>query len=274
VDSISNKKYPGEITIIALGALSNIALACDIDNKFANNVKHLVYMGMGNRLPKKQTELFPFTEPDEVYAPGKVYMCFPNHNISSDTWAAVKVFESAMSISVINDAVTNELWWAGESAAKLRKAETIGEFQVVGKLLDVWLKYRTSIFCKEIKGTCPHDAITTIEAIYPEKYVEYIRGHLMIHEWAGFSSFVTDPLGPHRIGVKMKPNDIVLKEQPSLGINLDDIKLNTTTTDNNSIGKKDYDNGTNHLFIQWLSSILSPPLPTTTSSNTTIISAS
>jgi len=108
-------------------------------------------------------------------------------------------------------------------------------------------------FFKEIKGTCPHDAITTIEAIYPEKYVEYIRGHLMIHEWAGFCSFVTDPLGPHRIGVKMKPNDI--------GINLD-IQPNQTTDTIKS--KKDYDNGTNHSFIKWLSSILSPPSSTTT----------
>lgn len=26
----------------------------------------------------------------------------------------------------------------------------------------------------------------------------------MIHEWAGFSSFVLDPCGPHRIGVTVK----------------------------------------------------------------------
>jgi len=38
------------------------------------------------------------------------------------------------------------------------------------------------------------------EAIYPEKFVGYVRGHVMVHEWAGFTSFVPDPNGPHRIG--------------------------------------------------------------------------
>lgn len=49
-------------------------------------------------------------------------------------------------------------------------------------------------------GTCPHDAITTAEAVYPGRFAEYARGRLLIHEWAGFAAFVLDPEGPHRIG--------------------------------------------------------------------------
>lgn len=55
------------------------------------------------------------------------------------------------------------------------------------------------------QGTCPHDVLTTAEAVYPERFVVYARGHLIIHEWAGYSSFVLDPVnGHHRIGVALK----------------------------------------------------------------------
>jgi hypothetical protein len=45
--------------------------------------------------------------------------------------------------------------------------------------------------------------ITTAEAVYPGKFVKFVRGRLLIHEWAGFSSFVPDPMGNHRIGLSM-----------------------------------------------------------------------
>eukprot|EP01119_Soliformovum_irregulare_P013078 TRINITY_DN3451_c0_g1_i7.p2 TRINITY_DN3451_c0_g1~~TRINITY_DN3451_c0_g1_i7.p2 ORF type:complete len:190 (-),score=69.79 TRINITY_DN3451_c0_g1_i7:216-785(-) len=41
------------------------------------------------------------------------------------------------------------------------------------------------------------------KAIFPHRFVKYARGHLMVHEWAGFTSFVLDPKGPHRIGVSV-----------------------------------------------------------------------
>lgn len=43
VDSV--KKYPGEITIIAVGPLTNIALAIKKDPDFAKNVKEIIFMG-------------------------------------------------------------------------------------------------------------------------------------------------------------------------------------------------------------------------------------
>jgi len=30
-----------------------------------------------------------------------------------------------------------------------------------------------------------------------------VRGHLMVHEWAAFTTFVADPNGPHRIGASV-----------------------------------------------------------------------
>lgn len=89
--------------------------------------------------------------------------------------------------------------------------------RIGGLLLSEWLEYRTAIFNTPVKGTCPHDALTVMEAVYPGlclrpeptdivagKFVEYKRGWLVAHEWAGYTSFVCDPTGPHRIGIAMK----------------------------------------------------------------------
>jgi hypothetical protein len=212
-----------------------------------------------------------------------VYHHYPNHNISSDTLAAVRVFATeGLRIDVINDAVTNKIWWTGDPCLALMNVRALAprwrclvvmiwivydtlqatappESEVVGRLLKTWLFYRSAIFYREVRGTCPHDALTVAEAIYPgahwnpavcarntspliacayvrscvcsDRFVQYARGHLMIHEWyahdhtkrgcdksgfvefssgalvctrhirAGFSTFVLDEGGPHRIGV-------------------------------------------------------------------------
>jgi hypothetical protein len=104
----------------------------------------------------------------------------------------------------VNDTVTNKLWWDGEPCLRLMHAVAPPESKIVGILLQVWLEYRSHIFFRAIRGTCPHDPLTVGESVYPGRFVQYARGHLMIHEWAGFSSFVLDPLGPHRIGVSVQ----------------------------------------------------------------------
>eukprot|EP01114_Cavostelium_apophysatum_P019209 TRINITY_DN6127_c0_g1_i2.p1 TRINITY_DN6127_c0_g1~~TRINITY_DN6127_c0_g1_i2.p1 ORF type:complete len:420 (-),score=57.91 TRINITY_DN6127_c0_g1_i2:975-2234(-) len=205
----SARAHPGELVLIGVGAATNIAIALGIEPKLPKLVKRLVYMGMGQRFNYSQTNLFPYQQKSAPMEPGKVYFFNPNHNISADTLAAVRVFQQEFKTYVVNDSVTNELWFNGEACASLRKAQSPPENQVVGKLLDCWLQYRSRIFYKEIKGTCPHDALTVAEAIYPGRFVEYATGHLLIHEWAGFSSFVPDPNGPHKIGVSVKVTEFM-----------------------------------------------------------------
>jgi hypothetical protein len=78
------------------------------------------------------------------------------------------------------------------------------------------------VFFTPVTGTCPHDPLTVAEAVYPGfffcltiflltgRFVKYARGHLMIHEWAGFPTFVLDPKGPHRIGVSISDDDFLM----------------------------------------------------------------
>lgn len=39
------RKHPGEVTILAVGACTNVALACMLDHTFAENTKGIIYMG-------------------------------------------------------------------------------------------------------------------------------------------------------------------------------------------------------------------------------------
>ena len=71
---------------------------------------------------------------------------------------------------------------------------------MVGKQLDVWLKYRTRAFRRPIRGTCPHDALTVAEAIHPGRFVKYVRGRISVHS-DGATSFSLEPDGPHRVGI-------------------------------------------------------------------------
>jgi hypothetical protein len=64
---------------------------------------------------------------------------------------------------------------------------------IVGTLLDVWLKHRCFAFKQEVKGTCPHDALTTIEALYPGNFLNYVQGHLIVDESNGNTCFIYDP---------------------------------------------------------------------------------
>lgn len=117
-------------------------------------------MGMGQRLNSAQTDDYLFHPPDEEFDFGNgnkllVWLCFsnnmtvyilkychchptqthhhiavyhhyPNHNISSDTLAAVRVFATeGLRIDVINDAVTNKVWWSGAPCLGLMEVSNL-----------------------------------------------------------------------------------------------------------------------------------------------------
>ena len=78
-------------------------------------------MGMGNRIKSEQTKTFEWTSPEEPIVPEKVYYYYPNHNISSDTLGCAQVFRSGVKVTVVNDTVTNKLWFEGPACDELRR---------------------------------------------------------------------------------------------------------------------------------------------------------
>eukprot|EP01122_Echinamoeba_exundans_P008116 TRINITY_DN262_c0_g2_i1.p1 TRINITY_DN262_c0_g2~~TRINITY_DN262_c0_g2_i1.p1 ORF type:complete len:442 (+),score=63.46 TRINITY_DN262_c0_g2_i1:137-1462(+) len=199
--SIVNRN-PGEIVLLGLGALTNIGQAILLGGEeFKKNVKRIVYMGQGHRMKQLDPKLPEwFKGPNDPYQLGGAYPHYPNHNLSSDTMGAMITFESGIPLTMVNDAVTNKLWFDGADCLKLAQATAPGHCREVGNLLRVWLTYRSHIFFRAIRGTCPHDALTLVEAIYPHRYMKFVRGWVIIHEWAAFSTFIPDPDGPHEIG--------------------------------------------------------------------------
>jgi len=150
--------------------------------------------------------------PREPVSPGAgvPWLHYPNLNLVGDTLAAIRVFESGIPVDVVGHAVTSQLWWGAPDEATsgacraLREAKE-GAAAVVGKLLDVWLRYRTAIFGRPVGGTCPHDPLAVTEASYPGRFLELSApGHLIVHEWAAFATFVCGEGGPHRLATSVR----------------------------------------------------------------------
>lgn len=78
-------------------------------------------MGMGNRMRAQQAQTFEWTAPDAPIEPEKLFYYYPNHNISSDTLGCVQVFRSGVKVTVVNDTVTNKLWFEGSACDELRR---------------------------------------------------------------------------------------------------------------------------------------------------------
>ncbi|KAH3744592.1 purine nucleosidase [Pelomyxa schiedti] len=205
-------QYPGEVTLICIGAMTNVAIAVKKQPDLAGKIKHIVFMAQGGRMhddvPTKWAEIyFPIPKRAAPITPGMCFSFYPDHNIKQDLESASFVCETGIPMSFINTTVTTKNWFTGPKCEELLRfgdsatTKPFTDAEVVGLLLREWFEYRSGIFRTRINGTCPHDPLTTYEAVYPGSFVTYAQGHICMHRHAGYSSFVLDPTGPHRIGV-------------------------------------------------------------------------
>ena len=93
-------KYPGEVTILTLGPLTNIALALDIDPSIAKNTKRLVSMG------------------GAVFTHGNVTAC-SEANMHADSAAAKNVLSSGFETFLIGLDVTTKAMFSREKLEAL-----------------------------------------------------------------------------------------------------------------------------------------------------------
>ncbi|KAK9170436.1 hypothetical protein Syun_002576 [Stephania yunnanensis] len=97
-------QYPGEVSILALGPLTNLALAIKSDSTFASNVKKIVVLGgaffaLGNVNPAAEA------------------------NIYGDPEAADVVFTSGANIVVVGINITTQVKLTDEDLAELRESK-------------------------------------------------------------------------------------------------------------------------------------------------------
>ncbi len=180
---------PGEMTLVCCGALSNVAAAIALNPAVTDAIGRLVFMGAG------------VAYPDPIFA-DRDYEAEASHNVRCDVEAARRAVESPIEMTLVTNDVTTEVWWDGDSVQQLVTSQNPPETAAVGKLMDVWLKYRTSYLDCPITGTCPHDALTVAEAVYPRRFVGCCRGRVSIHRDAS-TTFVLDKKGPHRAAIRV-----------------------------------------------------------------------
>lgn len=92
-------KYPGQVTIFAVGAATNVALACMMDPTFAENTAGIIYMGGAIDVPGNANACGEF---NWFYDPESVQICLNNdfpyqivvpHDISYKVQVAKDVFD-------------------------------------------------------------------------------------------------------------------------------------------------------------------------------------
>ncbi|KAL0322788.1 UNVERIFIED_CONTAM: putative uridine nucleosidase 2 [Sesamum angustifolium] len=145
--------YPGKVTVVALGPLTNIALAIQAEPAFIKNVGQIVLLGgafsvNGNVNPAAEANIFG--DPD----------------------AADIVFTSGADILAIGINITHQVILTDADRDKL--AESSGKFaQYLCKILDVYFSYHHDAY--STKGVYLHDPTTILAAVDPS-LITHVEG--------------------------------------------------------------------------------------------------
>ena len=152
---------PGEIEILAIGPLTNIATAILRDPNWAGKVKCLYVMG------------------------GDFERDFAEHNFKSDLKAAQIVFDSGIRVDVMPLNITRQV------AIEIEAFDFLGE-SALGKEIKQWAKYKSLAFNN------PHDLMALLLIFEPELFSFSDSGVVNVSSKAS-SSYRQDATGKARI---------------------------------------------------------------------------
>ncbi len=142
--------YPGEITLLATGSLTNLYGAFQMDNEFFKKVKEIVLMG-GITKPliiegKKMNEL----------------------NFSSDAEATYVVLSSNCKVSVLTGHICLEAKFGEEEFKRLMEDDSIWSYKYIREKSYDWFKYFTnSYYTKEFYNW---DTVAAVYVTNPELF--------------------------------------------------------------------------------------------------------
>lgn len=149
IDSVNNE--PDEITLIAVGPLTNLALALQLEPEIATRVKEVIIMGGAFGSNEHRGNVTPYAEA----------------NIHADPLAADIVFAANWPITVIGLDVTKETFFTEEYLKTIRNdAKEVGQF--------IWdiSQYYLEFYCQITgsKSCHVHDPSAIAYAISPELF--------------------------------------------------------------------------------------------------------
>ena len=125
VDFIINTvmSNPGEITIIAIGPFTNIAIALAREPRIAENVKKIIIMGGSARLGFNAAELE-----------------YSDYNVNRDPEAAALLFNSGAPIVMCGYDVTRQILFRDEHILALEKTENKLNL-AIANMVRIWLRW-------------------------------------------------------------------------------------------------------------------------------------
>lgn len=161
------KKYPGEVTIITTGTVTNVAAALIKCPEVATLAKELIIMG-GVIVPI-------------VDAKGISRSPVEEYNLNNDTFATDVVWKSGMNITLIPIDVTLKVPLSEEQVERIHKAENPVAKQIAG-IIDVWPEQEYLIYASvgiptEHTGLWLHDPLTIGVAI-DRTFIKEARLHV------------------------------------------------------------------------------------------------
>ncbi|MCM2971374.1 nucleoside hydrolase [Larsenimonas suaedae] len=151
------KERPGELTLVAVGPLGNLATALQIDPNIVDRVKQVVIMGGS---VKQGGNVTPVAEA----------------NIYSDPHAAQRVFNAGWPVVMVGLDVTHKTHLSPDRMARIQAAQ--GE---LGRVLGESYGFYADFYRKAlgIDGCCPHDSCAVAWLKKPELF-KTVRGHLNV----------------------------------------------------------------------------------------------
>lgn len=152
---------PGEIDVIAIGPLTNIAAAIEADARFAASVRHLWVMG------------------------GAFVGDEPEHNLRSDSAAAEIVFAAGIPTTVTGLEVTRRIEVRRDQLERIAAAGALGALIVAE--IEQWWRFWNE------EWNVPHDPVTVLTLVEPALFELSEPGHVLIErsgDGEGRSTFV------------------------------------------------------------------------------------
>lgn len=176
---------PGEISLIAVGPLTNLALALQRAPDIANNVAEVIIMG------------------GSFYREGNVSP-FAEANIWNDPHAAQQVFHATWPITVHGLDVTRQITFSREYLDTIAKARPIpGEF--LRASAEFYIEFYQSR--QGLDGCCPHDQLALSYATNPDWFT-IERGQLDV-------TIDGEQIGRTTISAGHMDNNVALKYEVS-----------------------------------------------------------
>lgn len=169
---------PGEVDIVAIGPLTNLAAAIERDARFAPAVRGLWVMG-------------------GAFGTGE-----PEHNLRSDVVAARRVFDARIPTVVTGLEVTRTIEIRGDRLERIAGAGALGE--ALRADIAQWWEFWAE------EWNVPHDPVTVLTLVRPDLFGFSEPGRIELvpsGEDVGRSTFVPDPDGWIRIATTVRSEE-------------------------------------------------------------------